>query len=355
MGAAVEGQPGAEAAARWRGYARPARGWIRQPSRGPSRPHPTRPHLRASDPPLTPNPQPPPPPPPAPDAIIGDVCSSASLAATSVANRYKIPMVSPASTSTALSTPDDFFFRCAAAGSSHLAAGSPRPAAGASRPGAPPGGRAGSERAAAGARGAREPGAAPQSPPLLLPNPPLTPGPPQPPPPPLTPPPPKQDRPQRQVPGPVCRRAHGRAGHQKGGRGLFGRLLRTVPRLLLHRLLHQGRRQGRARRDAARQLQHQRDAGRDQEGAARRRVPGHERGRLRGRCAAWGGDGAGRAAGASLLAAPAPPLHPSLHSPPLPAPPSIHRPLPPSPRPPQPSSRPSRPPASRPPSSSETP
>lgn len=45
------------------------------------------------------------------DVIVGDVCSGASLAAMSVANKYQIPMVSAASTSTALSTAGDYFFR----------------------------------------------------------------------------------------------------------------------------------------------------------------------------------------------------------------------------------------------------
>ncbi|KAI8473456.1 MAG: periplasmic binding protein-like I [Monoraphidium minutum] len=43
--------------------------------------------------------------------LIGDVCSAASLAATAVANKYQLPMVSPASTSTSLSTKDDYFYR----------------------------------------------------------------------------------------------------------------------------------------------------------------------------------------------------------------------------------------------------
>lgn len=47
------------------------------------------------------------------DVIVGDVCSAASLAATGVANKYQIPMVSPASTSTSLSNVNDYFFRYA--------------------------------------------------------------------------------------------------------------------------------------------------------------------------------------------------------------------------------------------------
>lgn len=45
------------------------------------------------------------------DALVGDVCSAASLAATGVANKYQLPMISPASTSMALSTAGDYFFR----------------------------------------------------------------------------------------------------------------------------------------------------------------------------------------------------------------------------------------------------
>ena len=45
------------------------------------------------------------------DALVGDVCSAASLASTAVANKFQIPMVSPSSTSTALSTAGDYFFR----------------------------------------------------------------------------------------------------------------------------------------------------------------------------------------------------------------------------------------------------
>ncbi|KIY92990.1 branched-chain amino acid transport system substrate-binding protein [Monoraphidium neglectum] len=45
------------------------------------------------------------------NVLIGDVCSAASLAATSVANKYQLPMVSPASTSVSLSTAGDYFFR----------------------------------------------------------------------------------------------------------------------------------------------------------------------------------------------------------------------------------------------------
>jgi hypothetical protein len=50
------------------------------------------------------------PPPPA-DVIVGDVCSAASLGALGAINKYKIPLVSPASASPALSIPGDFFFR----------------------------------------------------------------------------------------------------------------------------------------------------------------------------------------------------------------------------------------------------
>lgn len=44
-------------------------------------------------------------------AVIGDGCSSASLAALPLANNNKIPMVSPSASSTALSIPNDYFFR----------------------------------------------------------------------------------------------------------------------------------------------------------------------------------------------------------------------------------------------------
>jgi branched-chain amino acid transport system substrate-binding protein len=44
-------------------------------------------------------------------AVIGDGCSSASLAALPVANNNKVPMVSPSASSTALSIPNDYFFR----------------------------------------------------------------------------------------------------------------------------------------------------------------------------------------------------------------------------------------------------
>ena len=43
--------------------------------------------------------------------IVGDICSGASVAAASVATRFQVPMVSPASTSSALSVPGDYFFR----------------------------------------------------------------------------------------------------------------------------------------------------------------------------------------------------------------------------------------------------
>jgi ABC-type branched-subunit amino acid transport system substrate-binding protein len=43
--------------------------------------------------------------------MIGDICSAASLAALSVANKFQVPLVSPASTSTALSSAGDYFFR----------------------------------------------------------------------------------------------------------------------------------------------------------------------------------------------------------------------------------------------------
>ena len=44
-------------------------------------------------------------------AIIGEGCSSASVAALPSANNAKIPMVSPSASSTALSIPRDYFFR----------------------------------------------------------------------------------------------------------------------------------------------------------------------------------------------------------------------------------------------------
>ncbi|HXH27139.1 MAG TPA: penicillin-binding protein activator [Candidatus Acidoferrum sp.] len=44
-------------------------------------------------------------------AIIGDGCSSASLAALSYANNAKIPMISPSASSPMLSIPNDYFFR----------------------------------------------------------------------------------------------------------------------------------------------------------------------------------------------------------------------------------------------------
>lgn len=43
--------------------------------------------------------------------MVGEVCSAASLGALGVINKYQIPLVSPASTSPALSIPDDYFFR----------------------------------------------------------------------------------------------------------------------------------------------------------------------------------------------------------------------------------------------------
>jgi len=45
------------------------------------------------------------------DAIIGEVCSSASLGALGVINKFRIPLVSPASTSPALTIEDDYFYR----------------------------------------------------------------------------------------------------------------------------------------------------------------------------------------------------------------------------------------------------
>ena len=44
-------------------------------------------------------------------AIIGEGCSSATVAALPAANNAKIPMISPSASSTTLSTPDDYFFR----------------------------------------------------------------------------------------------------------------------------------------------------------------------------------------------------------------------------------------------------
>ena len=44
-------------------------------------------------------------------AVIGDGCSSASLAALPLANSNKIPMISPSASSVALSIPNDYFFR----------------------------------------------------------------------------------------------------------------------------------------------------------------------------------------------------------------------------------------------------
>lgn len=44
-------------------------------------------------------------------AVIGDGCSSASVAALTLANSNKIPMVSPSASSTALSIQNDYFFR----------------------------------------------------------------------------------------------------------------------------------------------------------------------------------------------------------------------------------------------------
>lgn len=45
------------------------------------------------------------------DAIIGDLCSEASLGALGVANKYRIPIISPGSTSPALSIKGNYFFR----------------------------------------------------------------------------------------------------------------------------------------------------------------------------------------------------------------------------------------------------
>lgn len=44
-------------------------------------------------------------------AVIGDGCSSASLAALPLANSHKIPMISPSASSATLSIPNDYFFR----------------------------------------------------------------------------------------------------------------------------------------------------------------------------------------------------------------------------------------------------
>lgn len=44
-------------------------------------------------------------------AIIGEGCSSASVAALPAANNAKIPMISPSASSTALTIPNDYFFR----------------------------------------------------------------------------------------------------------------------------------------------------------------------------------------------------------------------------------------------------
>jgi len=44
-------------------------------------------------------------------AIIGEGCSSASVAALPAANNAKIPMISPSASSTTLTRPDDYFFR----------------------------------------------------------------------------------------------------------------------------------------------------------------------------------------------------------------------------------------------------
>jgi branched-chain amino acid transport system substrate-binding protein len=48
------------------------------------------------------------------DAVIGDVCSPATLAATAVAQKYQMPLISPGSTSPALTAPvggAQYFFR----------------------------------------------------------------------------------------------------------------------------------------------------------------------------------------------------------------------------------------------------
>lgn len=44
-------------------------------------------------------------------AVIGETCSGASLAALPIANKNKVPMVSPSATSPELSIPNDYFFR----------------------------------------------------------------------------------------------------------------------------------------------------------------------------------------------------------------------------------------------------
>lgn len=44
-------------------------------------------------------------------AVIGDACSSSSLAALPIANQNKIVMISPTASSISLSTPGDYFFR----------------------------------------------------------------------------------------------------------------------------------------------------------------------------------------------------------------------------------------------------
>lgn len=44
-------------------------------------------------------------------AVVGEICSGASLAALPLANQYKIPLISPGSTSPQLSIPNDYFFR----------------------------------------------------------------------------------------------------------------------------------------------------------------------------------------------------------------------------------------------------
>lgn len=44
-------------------------------------------------------------------AIIGEGCSSASVAAVPLANNFKIPLISQSASSPALSIPDDYFFR----------------------------------------------------------------------------------------------------------------------------------------------------------------------------------------------------------------------------------------------------
>ncbi|KAI8470700.1 MAG: periplasmic binding protein-like I [Monoraphidium minutum] len=45
------------------------------------------------------------------DVMIGEVCSAASLGALGVVDKFEVPMVSPASTSPALSIKGDYFFR----------------------------------------------------------------------------------------------------------------------------------------------------------------------------------------------------------------------------------------------------